>query len=96
MLYIVDLTIADANFIERMSEMRTWLDHRRVEPSRFRFVIGEAAGACRVHFTSEADAAAFAQEFGGEVSAVAGVTAGAGGVSSRSASSSGSGPARPS
>lgn len=76
MLYIVELTIAEPNFVERMNEMRTWLDHRHVEPSRFRLVVGDASGECRVHFTSEADAAAFAQEFGGDVSVIAGVTAG--------------------
>ncbi len=96
MIYIVTVTITDPNLIDRMNQMRTWLDHRRVEPSRFRFADGDAAGECRVHFTSEADATAFASEFGGEVSAVNGVVAGAGRFSSRSANSSGSGPDRPS
>lgn len=96
MLYIVAVTIAEPNFVERMNEMRTWLDHRHVEPSRFRFTVSDAAGECRVHFASEADAAEFAHQFDGEVTAVAGVTAGVAEVNSRSASSSGSGRVRPS
>jgi hypothetical protein len=95
MLYVVELTIAEAEFTDRMNEMRTWLDHRHAEPSRFRFASGDAAGECRVHFASEADAAAFALQFGGTVSTVAGI-AGAVDFNSRSASSSGSGRARPS
>jgi hypothetical protein len=76
MLYVVELPLIEANFIEQMNRMRTWLDHRHVETSMFRFVTGTAVGECRVHFTSEADALAFAEEFGGELTAVAGVTAG--------------------
>ena len=96
MLYIVELTIADQNYTERMNEMRTWLDHHRVEPARFRFIVGDASVECRVHFAVESDAAAFAGAFGGEVSTVAGLTAGAPNVSPRSASSSESGRVRPS
>ena len=96
MLYIVGLTIAELNIVERMNEMRTWLDHRHIEPTMFRVLDRDAGGELRLSFSSEADAAAFAEEFGGDVSVVAGVTAGAGGLNSRSANSSGSGRARPS
>ena len=95
MLYIVGLTIAEQNIVERMNEMRTWLDHRHIEPAMFRLVDGEVPGELRVNFTSQADAVAFAAQFGGEVSAVAGVVAGDA-FNSRSASSSGSGRVRPS
>jgi hypothetical protein len=96
MFYIVELTIAETIFIGRMNEMRTWLDHRHIEPTMFRIVDGEAPGEVRISFSSEGDATAFATEFGGEVSAVAGVAAVAAGFNSRSASSSGSGRVRPS
>lgn len=92
MLYSVELTITETNLVGRMNEMRTWLDHRHIEPAMFRFVDGEAPGEFRVNFSSEADAAAFAEQFGGKVATVAGVTAA---FSSRSASSSGLGRARP-
>ena len=88
MLYVVELTMAKQNYTERMNEMRTWLDHHHVEPSRFRFLVGDASVGCRAHFAAEHDAAAFAAAFGGEVSTVAGLTDGAAGVSSHSASSS--------
>ena len=96
MLYIVTVTISEPDFVDRMSEMRTWFDHHHVEPSRFRFATGDTCGECRVHFTCDADAAAFARQFGGEVSTVAGITAAGSQLSSHSASSSGSGRARPS
>lgn len=95
MLYIVELTIAEPNYTERMNEMRTWLDHHRVEPARFRFIVGDGSVECRVHFAAENDAAAFASAFGGEVSTVAGLTAGAADVSQRLASSSEPGLDRP-
>ncbi len=75
MLYIVvvEPTVPESNFIYRMNEMRAWLDHRQIEPTMFRFLEGEAAGEFRVNFSTEADAVAFAEQFGGKVSAVAGV-----------------------
>jgi hypothetical protein len=95
MPYVVELMLTEGNFIEQMNRMRSWLDHRRVEPSAFRVLDGDDARECRVHFASEADAIAFAEEFGGELTAVGGITSGVAELNLRSASSSGSGRFRP-
>lgn len=91
MLYIVTVTTGGPDFMDRMNQMRTWLDHRHVEPSHFRCSVGDASGEYRVHFDAEADAVAFASEFDGEVSTVAAVTAGADHFTARWVSASGSG-----
>ena len=67
MRYVVELTISEADFTEQMNSMRAWLDHRRCQPSAFRFAGAEAAGECRVHFEAASDAEAFAREFGGRL-----------------------------
>ena len=51
----------------RMTAMREWLDHRRVEPSTFRYTFAELGMLFRVDFSIEAAAVAFAREFGGRV-----------------------------
>ena len=51
----------------RMTAMREWLDHRRVEPSSFRYTFMEPGILFRVDFSAEAAAVAFAREFGGRV-----------------------------
>jgi hypothetical protein len=66
MLYIVELTISEADFTERMHQMRAWLDHRGFEPSEFRFA-GAQPSNCRVHFQSQSEAEEFAREFGGRL-----------------------------
>ncbi len=74
MHYVVELPIGEADFTERMNQMRAWLDHQRCEPTRFQFSYADARSiGCRVHFKTEDEAAAFARQFGGRVlSAVAG------------------------
>jgi hypothetical protein len=51
----------------RMTAMREWLDHRRVEPSSFRYTFIEPGILFRVDFPAEATAVAFARAFGGSV-----------------------------
>jgi hypothetical protein len=51
----------------RMNAMREWLDHRRVEPSTFRYTFTATGILFQVDFSAEADAAAFAREFGGRL-----------------------------
>jgi hypothetical protein len=63
MLYIVEIPI-DGDLTERMSQMRTWLDHLRCQPGAFR---SSSSGVFRVEFIVEAEARAFAQAFGGRV-----------------------------
>lgn len=49
----------------RMTVMREWLDHERYEPSTFRHTFIASGIRFRVEFKIEAEAVAFAQEFGG-------------------------------
>ena len=49
----------------RMTAMREWLDHRRFEPSTFRYTFAAPGILFRVDFSVEAAAVAFAREFGG-------------------------------
>jgi hypothetical protein len=57
----------------RMTAMREWLDHRRFEPSTFRYTFTgpdgfTAAGILfEMDFSVEAEALAFASEFGGRL-----------------------------
>ncbi len=57
----------DADPIARMADMREWLDHRRFEPANFRYSAGSPGFILRVAFAAEAQALAFAAEFGGGV-----------------------------
>jgi hypothetical protein len=51
-----------------MKTMRLWLDHRRVEPKTFEYVISGLGVLVRLEFPGNAEAAEFAEAFGGEVS----------------------------
>jgi hypothetical protein len=64
-MYSTETRFVAGQFVERMNEMRTWLDSRRVEPSIFRYDHVVGGVVIRVAFAVEAEAAAFASEFGG-------------------------------
>ena len=66
MLYVVELAISEEEFTERMNQMRAWLDHRRFQPSAFRFD-GTEPSCCRVRFQSASEAEEFSREFGGRL-----------------------------
>lgn len=51
----------------KMSEMREWLDHRRFEPSTFRYSFESPGLVFQVDFKMEAEAMAFAHAFDGKV-----------------------------
>ena len=51
----------------RMTEMRQWLDHRRFEPSTFRYTFTGSGIVFVVHFAIATEAAAFATEFRGRL-----------------------------
>lgn len=51
----------------KMAVMREWLDHRRFEPSTFRYTSTSPGIVFRVDFSVEGEAAVFAKEFGGRV-----------------------------
>lgn len=53
----------------RMNAMREWLDRSRFEPSTFRYTFEPLGFVFQVDFKVEAEAAAFANQFGGRISA---------------------------
>jgi hypothetical protein len=61
----VRVRLIDGDLIRSMGQMRIWLDHQRIEPHAFRHASGSAGITCIVEFNGAAEAAAFAQEFGG-------------------------------
>lgn len=67
MLYTVEVQLTGAHLSSTLSEMRTWLDHNRVEPDSFRHFSGASKILFRVEFKLESDAADFAKAFGGRV-----------------------------
>jgi hypothetical protein len=67
MQYIVEICISDRELVDSMAEMRTWLDHRRIEPNGFRPHGERARMRFHVDFNHEPDAIGFAQAFGGRL-----------------------------
>ena len=55
---------------EKMTSMREWLDHRRFEPSTFRYRFEPPGLVFQVEFKTEAEAVAFANTFAGRVTRV--------------------------
>jgi hypothetical protein len=51
-----------------MKTMRLWLDHRQFEPKTFEYVISGLGVLARLEFPGNAEAAEFAEAFGGKVS----------------------------
>jgi hypothetical protein len=67
MLYVAEVPATGDDLTEQMKRMRTWLDHQGYEPSSFRLGAADARKSLRVYFKLEAEAAAFASEFGGSL-----------------------------
>jgi len=67
MQYIVEVCVSDRGLVASMAEMRTWLDHRRIEPNGFRHRRENARVMFHVDFNSEPDAIGFARAFSGRV-----------------------------
>ena len=67
-MFQVEVRIRDDNLLtQRMTAMREWLDHRRLEPASFRYTLVAPGFMVRVDFAGAAEAAAFARDFGGSV-----------------------------
>ncbi len=73
MQYLVEVSVSHGALVSSMAEMRTWLDHRRIEPQGFRHRRNGADIMVHVDFGSEPDAIGFAQAFGGRVVAPAAI-----------------------
>ena len=67
MLYTVEVRLIGGEFMTSMAEMRTWLNHRRIEPDAFRHSPGGAGVTFRVDFKIESEATEFARAFGGRL-----------------------------
>lgn len=67
MQHVAEVPAAGDALTEQMKRMRTWLDHQGFEPSSFRLGVADARKSLRVYFKMEAEAAAFASEFGGSL-----------------------------
>lgn len=67
-MFPVEIRISDESRLsQQMVSMRTWLDKQRFEPSMFRHTATGEGLVLRVEFKVEAEAAAFANAFGGHV-----------------------------
>lgn len=72
-MFPVEIRIRENNekvVTEKMTSMREWLDHRRFEPSTFRYRFEPPGLVFQVEFKLEAEAIAFAQAFAGQVTRV--------------------------
>jgi hypothetical protein len=67
MQYTVEVRRVGGDLLSLMSQMRTWLDHSRVEPDCFRYSVGSPATSFRLDFKVEKEAIAFASSFGGRI-----------------------------
>lgn len=67
MLYTVEVRLVGGNLLSSMSQMRTWLDHRRFEPDAFRYSAGTPTTTFRVDFKTEPEALEFAEAFRGRL-----------------------------
>ena len=66
--HIVEVRHIGKNLAAAMTELRAWLDDRRIEPEVFEHSVGGPGITFRVHFIEEADAHAFAETFHGWIS----------------------------
>jgi hypothetical protein len=67
MQYIVEVCVHGHELVNAMTEMRTWLDHWRIEPHGFRQRRDGASIMFQIDFNNEPDAIGFAQAFDGRV-----------------------------
>jgi hypothetical protein len=67
MQYIVEVRVSGRDLVDSMAEMRTWLDHQRIEPHGFRHRRDSARIMIHIDFNSEPDAIGFARAFGGRM-----------------------------
>ena len=66
-VYTAEVRVAAGDLVDRMTEMRVWLDHRHFEPLVFRYASIGSSIEVRVEFAIEDEARAFAAEFHGHL-----------------------------
>ena len=67
-MFAVHVRLTDAAaVITRMQTMREWLDHRRFEPTAFRYSCDPDGAVISVNFSINTEAAEFASTFDGHL-----------------------------
>jgi len=66
-MYIVEFRQNGDDLAEPMAQLRTWLDHQRIQPSVFRLSLITECTVFRLEFKALGEAEAFARAFGGQV-----------------------------
>ena len=67
MLWSVEVRCDAENLVSVMSEMREWLDARRIEPDIFRHTAEEASVTIHLQFKVQSEAIVFAHAFSGQL-----------------------------
>jgi hypothetical protein len=68
MVFPVEIWIDDEEALTvRLAAVRQWLHRCRSEPSTFRYIFLSPAVLLRIDFPAEAEAVAFARQFGGRI-----------------------------
>ena len=62
-----EVCIPDDNLVERLTDIRVWLDEHHYQPSTFTYFLFHPGMMIRVLFKIDDEAKAFAQEFGGSL-----------------------------
>src|SRR5437588_11656063 len=66
-MYVVQFRHDGDDLAEPMADIRTWLDHQRMQPSVFRLSLISGATIFRLEFKDASDAETFAEAFDGQV-----------------------------
>jgi len=66
-MYVVEFRHDGDGLAEPMADIRTWLDHQRIQPSVFQLSLIPRATIFHLEFKVASDAEAFAQGFDGQV-----------------------------
>jgi hypothetical protein len=63
-MYPVHLRLNDGNFAIRLTEIRDWLQQRRIDPGLMRYDLGADHVSLRIDFTKPSHVTAFRAAFG--------------------------------
>ena len=66
-MYVVQFRHDGDGLAEPMADIRTWLDHQRIQPSVFQLSLIPRATIFHLEFKAASDAEAVAQRFDGQV-----------------------------
>jgi len=66
-MYIVEIRQDGDGLVAPIADIRTWLDHRHIQPSVFRLSLIPGRTIFHLEFESAGHAEAFAQAFAGQV-----------------------------